>query len=214
MRRVVCTVLLALLVVALPVAARADTIDLTNQFGSVTITNSGIFSKGVQLRSMSVNGHQVGSGHTMGSVSFWTGAFTPAQPGGTVFGSGTFAGGQGVSGFVVTGKWGTAKGDKGTIFSGYFVGPIDWTLIASSKFFHEYELTGSLKGQLYNGHMATGTTIQTIYTYWNQEKIDHSGGVHLGGTTLNSTPEPGTLGLLGSGLLAVAGAIRRKISRA
>ena len=212
MRRVVCTVLLALLVVALPVAARADTIDLTNQFGSVIILNSGITSHASQLKS--VNGMQAGKGHALGSVSFWTGAFTPAQPGGTVFGNGTFAGGQGVSGFVVTGKWGTAKGDKGMIFNGYFVGPIDWTLVASSKFFHEYELTGSLKGQLYNGHMATGTTTQTIYTYWNQEKIDHSGGVHLGGTPLNSPPEPGTLGLLGSGLLAMAGALRRKISRA
>ena len=210
MRRIVCTMLLALLVVVLPVVARADTIDITNQFGSVIITNSGISSFASQLKS--VNGMQAGKGHALGSVSFWTGAFISTGPTSSIWTGGEFS--SVGSGFVVTGKWGTAKGDKGTIFSGAFVGPIDWTLIASSKFFHAYELTGELKGQLYNGHMATGTTTQTIYTYWNQEKIDHSGGIHLGGSTLNSTPEPGTLGMLGSGLLAMAGAIRRKISRA
>jgi len=214
MRRVVCTVLLALLVVVLPVVARADTIDLTNKFGTVTITNAGISSFGSQLRSVTVNGQNIGSGHAMGSVNFWTGAFTPAQPGGDVYGSGTFAGGQSVSGFVVKGKWGPAKADKGKLFSGYFVGAINWTLVASSKFFHEYLLTGQIKGQLWNGHMATGTVTEDIYTYWNQEKIDHKGSIHLGGVIINSTPEPGTLGLLGSGLFAMAGAIRRKISRA
>jgi hypothetical protein len=204
-------VLLALLVVLLPIVARADSILLTNQFGSVTILNSGIRSYGSQLRSVTVDGKVIGSGHAMGTVSFWTGAFTPAQPGGTVFGSGTFAGGQTDSGFVVKGS---AKGDRGTIFSGYFVGPVDWTLEpGGNKFFHEYELAGKIKGQLWNGHMATGSVTEYIYTFWNQEKIDHKGSIHGGSATLNSTPEPGTLGLLGSGILAMAGAIRRKVGR-
>ncbi len=209
MKRVVCTVLLALLVVVLPVVARADTIDLTNQFGSVTITNAGISSMQSQLKSF--NGTQASAGHALGRVSFWTGAFMPTGPGSTVWTGGQFS--SVGSGFVVTGKWGPAKGDKGTIFSGAFVGPINWTLVASSKFFHEYYLTGQIKGQLWNGHMATGTVTEDIYTWWNQEAKDHKGSIHLGGITINSTPEPGTLGLLGSGLLAMAGAIRRKIIR-
>jgi hypothetical protein len=213
MRRIVWTVLL-LLVVVLPVVARADTIILENWFGTVSILNSGISSYGSQLRSVTVNGQNIGSGHAMGSVKFWTGAFTPAQAGGTVYGSGTFAGGDNVSGFVVKGQWGSAKGDRGTIFNGYFVGPVDWTLQpGAKKFFHEYILSGKIKGQLWNGHMATGTVTEDIYTFWNQEKKDHSGSIHLGSVQTNSTPEPGTLGLLGSGLLAMAGAIRRKISR-
>jgi len=206
----VCTALLALLVVVLPVVARADTIDLTNQFGSVTITNAGITSMQSELKSF--NGTQAGAGHALGRVSFWTGAFIPTGPGSSVWTGGQFS--SAGSGFVVTGKWGAAKGDHGTIFSGAFVGAINWTLVTSNKFFHEYLLTGEIKGQLWNGHMATGTVSEDIYTYWNQEKIDHKGSIHLGSTIINSTPEPGTMGMLGSGLLAMAGAIRRKISRA
>lgn len=209
MKRVVCTVLLALLAIVLPALARADTIDLTNQFGSVTILNSGITSVGSELKTF--NGRVAGAGHSLGNVSFWTGAFIPTGPTSTIWTGGEFS--NVGSGFVVTGKWGSAKGDKGTIFSGVFTGPIDWTLVASSKFFHEYLLTGQIKGQLWNGHMATGTVNEEIFTYWNQERIDHKGSIHLGGVVLNSTPEPGTLGMLGSGLLVMAGAIRRKISR-
>ena len=212
MRRVVCTGLLALLVVVLPVLARADTIDLTNEFGSVTILNSGITSVGSQLRSVTVDGKNIGSGHAMGSVTFWTGAFIPTGPTSTIWTGGEFTGGA-ASDFTVKGKWGPLKADKGTIFSGQFVGPVDWTLVAGGKFFHEYLLTGEIKGQLWNGHMATGSVSEEIYTFWNQEEKDHKGSIHLGSTVINSTPEPGTLGLLGSGLLAMAGALRRKISR-
>jgi len=210
MKRVVCTALLALLAVVLPVMARADTIDMTNQFGTVTILASGITSFASELKSF--NGTQAGPGHALGRVNFSTGAFISTGPGSTILTGGQFS--STGSSFVVNGKWGPLKSDHGTIFSGAFTAPIDWTLIASSRQFHEYELTGQISGQLYNGHMATGTTTQVIYTYWNQEAQDHKGEIHLGGTILNSTPEPGTLGLLGSGLLAMAGVIRRRISRA
>jgi len=206
MKRIVCAVLLALLAVVLPVMARADTIDLTNQFGTVTILASGITSFASELKSF--NGTQAGPGHALGRVNFSTGTLAT----GSLLLGGTFN--SAGSSFVVNGKWGPLKSDHGTIFSGAFTAPIDWTLIASSRQFHEYELTGQISGQLYNGHMATGTTTQVIYTYWNQEAQDHKGEIHLGGTILNSTPEPGTLGLLGSGLLAMAGVIRRRISRA
>ncbi len=208
MRRVVCTALLALLVVVLPAVARADTIDLTNQFGSVTITANGITSFGLQLRSVSINSTSIGSGHAMGSVFFSTGALAT----GSIWTGGTFS--SVGSTFDVIGRWGPAKSDRGALFTGAFVGPIEWTLVASSKYFHEYKLTGEIKGQLWNGHMATGTTSQDIWTYWNQESHDHKGTMRLGTTNINATPEPGTLGLLGSGLLAMAGALRRKISRA
>ncbi|MGA2967045.1 MAG: PEP-CTERM sorting domain-containing protein, partial [Terriglobales bacterium] len=59
----------------------------------------------------------------------------------------------------------------------------------------------------------TGTTSQTILIYKNQWYRDQTGDIVLGGTHLN-TPEPSTLGLLGSGLIAVAGILRRKIFRA
>jgi len=194
---------LALLALLLPIAARADGIDLSNQFGTVTIANSGISTIGSEL--MSFNGIQAGKNHSLGTVSFSTGALIS----GDIWNGGTFS--DVGSTFFVTGK-GNYGQPKGTIFDGTFLGPISWTLIASNKQFHEYQLTGEIVGQIWTGRTVTGSTTQTIYTYWNQEKVDHKGGIHLGSTHLN-TPEPSTLGLLGTGLVAMAGMFRRKLSR-
>lgn len=199
MRRLVCTlVLLTLLGFVLPVSTRADTMDITNRWGTVLITNAGIVSQGSHI--WTFNGTQASPGHALGTVSFATGALSS----GSIWTGGTFS--SVGSSFVVIGQ------HKSVLFSGAFEGVIDWTLVATAhKFFHEYELTGKVIGQLLNGHMATGTVTETIYTYWNQEKIDHRGNIHLGTLSIASTPEPSTLGLLGTGLVAVAGALRRKI---
>src|SRR5258708_38987464 len=69
MRRVV---VLALLALALPMAAWASGIDLTNQFGSISISTAGITSVGSQLRCWG----GFATGGSLGSVSFSTGALT------------------------------------------------------------------------------------------------------------------------------------------
>ena len=194
---------LALLALILPIAARADGIDLTNQWGTLTITDAGIVSVGSEL--MSFNGIYATKGHSLGSVSFSTGALTS----GSVWTGGTFS--DVGSSFLITGR-GAYGEPKGVIFSGAFVGPIDWTIFA--KYGHYtvvYQLSGEIAGQLYTGRTVSGTTTQTIYTYKNQEIIDHKGNIKLGQTHLN-TPEPSTLGLLGTGLLAIGGAFRRKLA--
>src|ERR1019366_10346642 len=112
MRRVV---VLALLALALPIAAWADGIVLTNQFGSISISTAGITSVQSQLKSF--NGITATAGHSLGSVSFSTGALTS----GSIRWGGTFSATG--STFVVIGK-GNYGQPKGTIFSGSFVGPI------------------------------------------------------------------------------------------
>jgi len=191
---------LALLGLVLPIVASADSINLTNQFGTVTITASGITSKGSEL--MSFNGIQPTKNHSLGSVSFATGILNS----GSLWTGGTFS--DAGSSFVVigVGKWGEPKG---SIFDGSFVGPIEWTLLSSNKQFHEYQLTGAISGQSYLGRTLTGNTTQTIYTYWNQEIVDHKGNIKLGTSHL-ATPEPSTLGLLGTGLVVLAGMVRRE----
>jgi len=120
MRRVV--VLLALLALALPMAAWADTITLTNEFGSISISAAGITSRGSQLSSF--NGITAPAGHALGSVSFSVGALTS----GSIRWGGTFSS---------SGSWFTVMGigkygePKGTIFNGSFVGPVDWTLTSA-----------------------------------------------------------------------------------
>lgn len=198
MRRVL---VLALLALALPMAAWADGIDLVNLHGSISASAAGITSVGSQLNQF--NGVTASPGHSLGSVSFSTGALLS----GSLLTGGTFS--DVGSSFVVIGK-GPEVPHKGTIFSGAFVGPVTWTLVSQVGQSLTFTLTGKIEGTLYNGHFVTGTTTQTIYSTRGQITAG-VGHIRVGDTNI-LTPEPGTLGLLGTGLVAIAGMLRRKFS--
>jgi hypothetical protein len=198
MRRVL---VLALLALALPMAAWADGITLTNQFGTISMSSAGISSKGSELTSF--NGIQAPPGHSLGTVSYSTGALIS----GSVAAGGEFS--SAGSTFDVVGK-GNYGEPKGAIFTGGFTGDIQWTLVSSVGQKLVYTLSGDLSGQLYNGVNVTGSTTQTITTHPGQ--LNQGIGHITLGTTQLTTPEPGTLGLLGTGLLGIAGMFRRKKS--
>ncbi|MGA9509665.1 MAG: PEP-CTERM sorting domain-containing protein [Candidatus Sulfotelmatobacter sp.] len=199
-------VLMALLAMALPMAMFASSsVDFTNSSGVLSGSTAGLTLSGSEL--IAVNGlgglGLVTGG--LGSVSFSTGALTSGgitalQMGGSFNGAGAFdISGNGTDGIPT-----------GTIFDGSFNGPVTWTLVTLANGTHNYTLTGSIKGTWYNGATVNGATVQlTINT--GKGYFSGSTMISSGDTNISTVPEPGTLGLLGTGLIGLAGALRRKL---
>jgi hypothetical protein len=197
MKRMLWMVLLAL---ALPMAAFASSSDdFTNSGGTLSGSSAGLTLTGSEL--IAVNGSGLGlvTGD-LGTVSFSTGALTSGslQMGGTFSSGGSFdiiGNGSGVP--------------NGTIFAGSFSGPVTWTLVTLANGTHNYTLTGTLTGTWYNGATVDGATVQLT--------INTGRGFFNGSTTISSgdtnivVPEPGSLTLLGTGMLGLAGLLRRKL---
>ena len=199
MRRVV---LLAVLALALPIAAFADSnVDFNASHGTL-IGSSG----GLQLTSSTLIGITGAYGDptgNLGTVSFSTGALLT----GTLAGGATFSGTG--STFTVAGN-GTSGVPNSVLFSGSFVG--DVTLTETGTSLHNYFLTGVVSGTLAGGGSASGPVVLNFVTGkgWMGEAIT-IGSIDT--TVQTVVPEPGTLGLLGTGLIAVGGLVRRKMKK-
>ena len=199
MKRILILVLLAL---ALPMAAFANnSIDFTNSGGTLSGSSAGLSLTRSELIAVNgLNGLGLVTGN-LGSLSFTTGALTS----GSLQMGGTFAGG---GSFIIDGN-GTNGIPSGAIFTGSFSGPVTWTLITLANGTHDYTLSGSVTGTTLSGATVEGATVQLV--------INTGKGFFNGSTTISSgdtnivVAEPGSLTLLGTGLLGLAGVVRRKL---
>jgi hypothetical protein len=189
-------------------AAFASSVDFSNNGGSLTGTNAGLNVTGSIL--VGINSVQTGllTGN-LGTVDFSTGALI----GGDLQMGGTFAPG---GSFTITGN-GTDGIPNGVIFSGSFDAPATWTLVTLANGTHNYTLQGSISGVWFTGVAVSGATVELTINvgkgFFNGTTSLASGDTNINGPgiSLLGVPEPGTLGMLGTGLICVGGVLRRKL---
>lgn len=200
--------LMGLLALALPMAAFAGSVgvDFSNQGGTLTGSSSGLVLTGSELIGVEgFNGLGPING-ALGAVNFSTGTYVSTQGSGlnsiaTFNGGGTFQ-------ILSNGLFGLPSG---TIFNGSFSGPVSLTLEAiSANGGDTYLLSGNVSGTWYNGTAVKGFTSQ-VYIFTGKNGWMGSSTLGSGDTIITTVPEPGTLGLLGTGLVGLAGIVRRKL---
>lgn len=199
---------MALLTLALPVAAFAGTVDFSAQSGTLSGSSSGLMLMGQQVNSIAGLTPSTLQGSDLAVISFNTGALTSTGTGTWTFASG--------GSFTITAENIPGIANGTVIFAGTFdcgnggICTFSETNPSKTSGNHIYALNGTISGKWYNGLTVSGFTMQaTVSTglgFWDGASVPV-----ISGDTQFTTPEPGSLMLMGTGLIGLGGVLRRKL---
>ncbi|HVO61357.1 MAG TPA: PEP-CTERM sorting domain-containing protein [Terriglobales bacterium] len=181
-----------------PLVAFANNNTFQNSGGQLTSNGTYLILSGSTLSSVSMGGTSASG--SLGAVSFTTGKLIS----GSLASGGMFAAG---GSFQISGS-GSNGIPAGALFQGTFTGPVTWKAVWNPTGDHKgdwtYELSGRISGTLANSQKLTADFV--AYTFDVPHGAEFSSSVRFKSgmaTSVVAVPEPGTMALLGSGLLGL-----------
>jgi PEP-CTERM motif-containing protein len=199
-------VALSILLLALPLAAWANSVSFQTSGGQITSSGTFLTIKTSTLTSMA----GLPEGSVTGNLG-WASLTTGVLLSGNAATGATFAAG---GSFTLTAN-GANGIPAGMLFSGTFLSPVTWTAAFNPEAnFGQgawyYTLSGIVRGTLSDGRAWRGNIRFATTDVPRSAQFSSFANLSGGSGQVAVVPEPGTLALLASGLAGVAMLVRRK----